>query len=291
MISLVYYLRVLAVMWMGSFTIELPTPAAAVGQGRQGLVARGRRQGPARGGRGRRAGRSGHRGVRHRAVAAVRPVPRRGHVDQLDAVRRHSPAGGWRRVHRGRGQPCTSVGEPARSYRGAALAAECLGQAEPREEHDMTDHAIPRGTTPTRWPPTSSSRAATRRWTSTTRAFGGTVVLRLDMGDKLMHGEVQIGDSVLSVERPVPRPRLRGARRATPPASRCRSGSRTCDARARPGRGRRRHRAVGARPTSSTATAWARCAAPTGTAGSSPRSIREMTQEEMQQAMEEAFGG
>ena len=60
--------------------------AAAHGQGRQGLVARGRRRGPARGGGGRRAGRRGHRGVRHHAVAAVRPVPRRGHVDQLDAV-------------------------------------------------------------------------------------------------------------------------------------------------------------------------------------------------------------
>ena len=91
MISLVYYLRVLAVMWMGSFTIELPTLPRAHGQGRQGLVARGRREGPARGGGGRRAGRRGDRGVRDRPVAPVRPVPRRGHVDQLDAVTPRAP--------------------------------------------------------------------------------------------------------------------------------------------------------------------------------------------------------
>ncbi len=62
-------------------------PARAHGQGREGLVARGRRQGPARGGGGRRPGRRGDRGVRDRPVAPVRPVPRRGHVAQLDALR------------------------------------------------------------------------------------------------------------------------------------------------------------------------------------------------------------
>ena len=36
------------------------------------------------------------------------------------------------------------------------------------------------------------------------RAFGGEVVLRLDMGDKLMHGELQIGNSVLSIADPFP---------------------------------------------------------------------------------------
>ena len=67
MISLVYYLRVLAVMWMGSFSIELPTLPPRTVKAVQGLVARGRRQGPARGGGGGRAGRRGDGGVRHRA--------------------------------------------------------------------------------------------------------------------------------------------------------------------------------------------------------------------------------
>ena len=44
MISLVYYLRVIAVMWMGRFEISLPTyPPRHVKPG-GGLVARGRRQ-------------------------------------------------------------------------------------------------------------------------------------------------------------------------------------------------------------------------------------------------------
>ena len=51
MISLVYYLRVIAVMWMGRFEVELPTVPPRHVQARGGLVARGRREGPARGGR------------------------------------------------------------------------------------------------------------------------------------------------------------------------------------------------------------------------------------------------
>ena len=47
-ISLAYYLRVIAVMWMGRYEVELPT-AAAPRQAGGGLVARGRRPRPARG--------------------------------------------------------------------------------------------------------------------------------------------------------------------------------------------------------------------------------------------------
>ena len=67
MISLVYYLRVIAVMWMGRFEIELPTFPPRHVQPGLGLVARGRRRGPARGGRRGGAGRRRHDLLRHRA--------------------------------------------------------------------------------------------------------------------------------------------------------------------------------------------------------------------------------
>ena len=56
MISLVYYLRVIAVMWMGRFEIELPTVPPRHVRPAVRLVARGRRAGAARG-RARRAAR------------------------------------------------------------------------------------------------------------------------------------------------------------------------------------------------------------------------------------------
>ena len=52
-LSLAYYLRVIAVMWMGRYEVELPTiPPRRVRPG-GGLVPRGRRPRPARGARGR----------------------------------------------------------------------------------------------------------------------------------------------------------------------------------------------------------------------------------------------
>ena len=93
MLSLVYYLRVIAVMWMGRFEVSLPVPAGPAPEVGGGLVARGRRDGPARGRVRGRAGRGGHDLLRHRALAAVPPGPRRGHVDLgavVVALRSHS---------------------------------------------------------------------------------------------------------------------------------------------------------------------------------------------------------
>ena len=86
MISLVYYLRVIAVMWMGRFEVELPTVPPRHVKPASRLVAGGRRARPARGG-----ARGGARGRRHvclrdRAVAAVRPGARRGHLPVGPAV-------------------------------------------------------------------------------------------------------------------------------------------------------------------------------------------------------------
>jgi PhnB protein len=122
-----------------------------------------------------------------------------------------------------------------------------------------------------------------------TRAFGGTVVLRLDMGDKLMHGEVQIGDSVLSVSDPFPDHGF------VAPDGDATSQSLSiwvedCDA--------VHARAVAAGATELSAPAdqfhgdrvgTLRC--PYGHRWIIASRIREMTQDEMQEAMEEAFGG
>ena len=79
-ISLVYYLRVVAVMWMGGYEVELPTLPPPPRQAGGGLVARGRRAGPARGRR--RGDRVRRRDdlLRHLAGPAVRRGARRGHL-------------------------------------------------------------------------------------------------------------------------------------------------------------------------------------------------------------------
>ena len=121
------------------------------------------------------------------------------------------------------------------------------------------------------------------------RAFGGDVLLRLEMGDKLMHGELQIGDSVLSVSDPFPDHGF------VAPDGDATSQSLSiwvedCDA--------VHARAVDAGATELSAPAdqfhgdrvgTLRC--PYGHRWIIATQIREMTQEEMQQAMEEAFGG
>ena len=121
------------------------------------------------------------------------------------------------------------------------------------------------------------------------RAFGGRVVLRLDMGDKLMHGELQIGDSILSVADPFPDYGF------VAPESDTTSQSisiwvEDCDA--------VHAQAVAAGATEMSAPAdqfhgdrvgTLRC--PYGHRWIIASRTQEMTQEEMQRAMEEAFGG
>ena len=121
------------------------------------------------------------------------------------------------------------------------------------------------------------------------RAFGGQVVLRLEMGDKLMHGEIQIGDSVLSVADPFPDYGFEA------PESDMTSHSisiwvEDCDA--------VHAQAVAAGATEMSAPAdqfhgdrvgTLRC--PFGHRWTIASRTREMTQEEMQQAMEAEFGG
>ena len=87
-LSLAYYLRVVAVMWMGRVEIELPTHAAPKRQAGVGLVARGRRPRPARGGgdRGHLRGRGDP--VRPLARPPLRRRPRHGHVDLGAALAR-----------------------------------------------------------------------------------------------------------------------------------------------------------------------------------------------------------
>ncbi len=55
MLSLVYYLRVIAVMWMGPLEVELPTVPPPQGQSRRRLVAGGGRARAARGARSSRS--------------------------------------------------------------------------------------------------------------------------------------------------------------------------------------------------------------------------------------------
>ena len=78
MISLAYYLRVIAVMWMGGVEVELPT-GRKVRPGRR-LVARGGRPRPARGHRRGDPVRGRDDLLRHHPVAAVRPGAGRRHV-------------------------------------------------------------------------------------------------------------------------------------------------------------------------------------------------------------------
>ena len=121
------------------------------------------------------------------------------------------------------------------------------------------------------------------------RAFGGQVVLRLDMGDRLMHGELQIGSSVLSVADPFPDHGF------VAPESDTTSHSisiwvEDCDA--------VHAQAVAAGATETSAPedqfhgdriSTLRC--PYGHRWIIASRTREMTQEEMQHAMEEEFGG
>lgn len=121
------------------------------------------------------------------------------------------------------------------------------------------------------------------------RAFGGEVVLRLDMGDKLMHGELQIGDSVLSIADPFPEHGF-----VAPASDECSQSLSIWveDADAA------HARAVAAGATELSAPAdqfhgdrvgTLRC--PYGHRWIIASRTREMSQEEMQQAMEEEFGG
>ncbi len=71
-LSLAYYLRVVAAMWMGRYEIELPSVPAAPRQAGLRLVARGRHARPARGGGDRDRVRRGNRAVRALAGPAVR---------------------------------------------------------------------------------------------------------------------------------------------------------------------------------------------------------------------------
>ena len=121
------------------------------------------------------------------------------------------------------------------------------------------------------------------------RAFGGTVKLRLVMGDKLMHGELQIGNSVLSVSDPFPDHGF------VAPTSDETSQSLSIwvedvDA--------LHAQAVAAGATQLTAptdqfhgdrVSTLRC--PYGHRWIIATQIREMSEEEMQRAMQEAFGG
>ena len=71
-VSLAYYLRVIAVMWMGGYEVELPTCPPRARQAGVGLVARGRPARPARGGRHRDPVRGGDDLLRPLARPAVR---------------------------------------------------------------------------------------------------------------------------------------------------------------------------------------------------------------------------
>ena len=79
-ISLAYYLRVVAVMWMGSLRGRAARPAGAARQAGHRLVARGGRARAAGGGAGGGAVRRRHAVLRDLARPAVRPRARRGHV-------------------------------------------------------------------------------------------------------------------------------------------------------------------------------------------------------------------
>ena len=79
-ISLAYYLRVVAVMWMGAYEVELPDLPRAARQAGHRLVAGGRRARAAGGGPGGGAVRRRHPLLRGLAGPAVRPRARRGHV-------------------------------------------------------------------------------------------------------------------------------------------------------------------------------------------------------------------
>ena len=77
-LSLGYYLRVVAAVWMGRYEIEMPSLPAAPRQAGLGLVPRGRHPRPARGGaRGDRR-RGADDLLRPLAGSAVRRRPRRG---------------------------------------------------------------------------------------------------------------------------------------------------------------------------------------------------------------------
>ena len=121
------------------------------------------------------------------------------------------------------------------------------------------------------------------------RAFGGEVVMRLDAGDKLMHGELRIGDSVLSISDPFPDHGF-----VAPTSDDCSQSLSIWveDADAV------HAQAVAAGATELSAPAdqfhgdrvgTLRC--PYGHRWVIATRIQDMTQEEMQKAMEEAFGG
>ena len=96
-VSLAYYLRVIAVMWMGPLEVELPDLPPAPREAGDGLVARGGRPGAARGGCRGGAVRRGHALLRHLAGSAVRSRARRGHV-ALEPARVSDPGNRRRRV-------------------------------------------------------------------------------------------------------------------------------------------------------------------------------------------------